>query len=75
MIFTDGEEDRCGAWRSRSRSVARRPFTGLVSDSDPLPLRDACADAGVHGSARTWLTSAGDGRARASSGALARSTC
>ena len=25
-------------------AVARRPFTGLVSDSDPLPLRDACAD-------------------------------
>ncbi|MCO2720998.1 class I SAM-dependent methyltransferase, partial [Pseudomonas aeruginosa] len=44
VIFTDSEEDKVRSLAQQVEAVARRPFTGLVSDSDPLPLRDACAD-------------------------------
>ncbi|AWQ83078.1 methyltransferase domain protein [Pseudomonas aeruginosa] len=44
VIFTDSEEDKVRSLAQQVETVARRPFTGLVSDSDPLPLRDACAD-------------------------------
>ena len=38
------QRDKVRSLAQQVEAVARRPFTGLVSDSDPLPLRDACAD-------------------------------